>query len=422
MGGGVNMIETVNQLLEELKKQGLSLIEPNLNIGHNPTIGRMYEGLTKTLMDQAIFSGLNLRVASGKISNSNGDFSRQIDCMIVIGEGKNIPFTEEYVYDVNDVIMVIEVKKKLFSGELSDAYGNLKSVIDIATPRDSMGVELLRDAFSGITKMELPNREDVNKLDFGTQMLYHALLVEAFLPIRVVLGYDGFASEYSLRDKFCEYLTKAQNGKEGAKGFGATSLPNLVIAGENSLIKTNGMPYAITTDTNEYCWIASYRCKPLLLLLELLWTRLTYKFAISSSIFGDNLKIENLAPLLLAKAHEHGWEYKVIPYSKAALEKMEEASEWNPTFVTNTEFILVNELCRHDVFIDAALENYVISKGENLEEIISRLMDERLITREGNTLKLLTKQCKCLIHPTYGFCVGEDCDGRFTKWIVNHSK
>lgn len=416
------MIETVYQLLEELKKQGLSLIDPNLDIGHNPTIGRMYEGLTKTLMDQAIFSGLNLRVTSGKIKNSNGDYSRQIDCMIVIGEGKNIPFTEEYIYDVNDVIMVIEVKKKLFSGELSDAYDNLRSVIDIATPRDGIRIDFLRDAFSAITKMELPGHEDVSKLDFGTQMLYHALVVEAFLPIRVVLGYDGFASEYSLREKFCEYLTKAQNSRDGAKGFGATSLPNLVIAGENSLIKTNGMPYAITTDTNEYCWIASYRCKPLLLLLELLWTRLTYKFSISSSVFGNNFQIENLAPLLLAKPQEYGWIYKVIPYSKAELAKMGESSEWCPTFVTNTEFILVNELCQHDVIIDAFLEKFIIDKGENLEEIIAHLMDERLITREKNTLKLLTKQCRCLIHPVYGFCVGEDCDGRFTKWIINHSK
>lgn len=416
------MIETVYQLLEELKKHGLSLIEPNLNIGHNPTIGRMYEGLTKALMDQAVFSGLNLRVASGKISNRNGDFSRQIDCMIVIGEGKNIPFTEEYVYDVNDVIMVIEVKKKLFSGELSDAYDNLKSVIDVAEPRDGIRVELLRDAFSGITKIELPNYEDIAKLDFETQMLYHALVVEAFLPIRVVLGYDGFASEYSLREKFCEYLTKAQKGTDGAKGFGATSLPNLIIAGENSLIKTNGMPYAITTDTNEYCWIASYRCKPLLLLLELLWTRLTYKFAISSSVFGNNFQIENLAPLLLAKAQERGWEYKVIPYSKTKLEKMGETSDWNPTFVTDTEFVLVNELCQHDVTIDTSLKEFVTSKGENLQQIIAHLMDERLITQDGNTLKLLTKQCKCLIHPTYGFCVGEDCDGRLTRWIINHSK
>lgn len=27
---------------------------------------------------------------------------------------------------------------------------------------------------------------------------------------------------------------------------------------------------------DEYCWLASYRRKPMILILELLWTRLTY--------------------------------------------------------------------------------------------------------------------------------------------------
>ena len=91
---------TIYELLYSIKDKGVAEIEPYLNIQHNPTIGDMYEGLTKILTDKAIFKGLDLRVTSGKIKNIYGVLSRQIDCMIVVGNGEKIPFTEDYIYEV----------------------------------------------------------------------------------------------------------------------------------------------------------------------------------------------------------------------------------------------------------------------------------------------------------------------------------
>lgn len=85
------MIETVHELLAAMKEKGIEDIEPYLNIGHNPTIGDMYEGLTHQLMEGAIFKNFNMHVVSGKITNASGQFSKQIDCMIVIGEGEKLP-------------------------------------------------------------------------------------------------------------------------------------------------------------------------------------------------------------------------------------------------------------------------------------------------------------------------------------------
>ena len=45
------MIKTFKDLLQDLKEKGIQEIEQYLNIGHNPTIGDMYEGLTKELME-----------------------------------------------------------------------------------------------------------------------------------------------------------------------------------------------------------------------------------------------------------------------------------------------------------------------------------------------------------------------------------
>lgn len=417
------MIETIHQLLVAMKDKGITEIEPYLNIGHNPTIGAMYEGLTKQLIDKTIFKGLNLHVVSGKIKNDIDKFSDQIDCMVVIGEGMKLPYINEYVYDINQVIAVIEVKKNLFSKELYDAYYNLKSVINIAYPRSDMQIDMLRDAFAVISKMQLPEHNEINRLETKYQMLYHSLIVECFLPIRVIFGYEGFANELSLRDKFIDFISSNITPDTGvARGFGATSLPNLIIAKENSLIKTNGMPYAITFDEmNEYCWIASYRRNPLLIFLELLWTRLTYLFEISSDIFGDGLVNEGLAPLLTACGSENGWVYKKIPYTIENINVLDEDIKWMPSMLSEGEFILLNKLCHKEcIAIDEKLIELVNNLGEQLQDILFHLNKERLIYYNQNVVGLLTKECKCAIIPDLGYCAADDYDGRFTRWIADY--
>lgn len=79
-------------------------------------------------MSKAIFEEFDLKVCSGFIENSDKEVSKQIDCMIVTGEGKKIPYTNDYIYDIHQVIAVIEVKKDLFSRTLESAYMNLLSV------------------------------------------------------------------------------------------------------------------------------------------------------------------------------------------------------------------------------------------------------------------------------------------------------
>lgn len=49
------MINTIKDLLESLRLQGINEISAFSDIKHGPTIGDMYEGLTKEMMDKAIF-------------------------------------------------------------------------------------------------------------------------------------------------------------------------------------------------------------------------------------------------------------------------------------------------------------------------------------------------------------------------------
>ena len=417
-----NVIKTVSELLLEITNKGVSEIEPFLNIGHNPMIGSMYEGLTQDIARKAIFDGLDLKVVSGKITNKNGDLSRQIDCMIVVGNGTPIPYTDQFIYNINQVVMVIEVKKNLYTKDLSDGYDNLKSVCQVQDDDyREISYDCIDSAFRMISGKPLPDIDDIKSLDFQSQMLYHVLVIEALLPLRVIFGYSGFADEISLRNKFCEYLNENSVGKGGkGKGYGPQSFPNLIICGNYSIVKTNGFPYAIRMDAiREFPWMASYRRNPILIFLELLWTRLREQFNLPNSIFGDEIQDESLAPLLTMKCLENarGWEYTIIPYDKkniAAIDSSEK--DWEPKKLSEDEFVLMSYLCNAgDIEVEYFKTQVSADKGDQIIEDLSR---ERLIYVDNGMIKLLTKSCRCVIVPGYGEVAADDNDGRLTNWLM----
>lgn len=415
----LNMITTVNELLKEIKNKGVVEIKSFLNIENNVYTGRMYEELTKKFVEKSVFSSCDLRVVSGKITNNKKEiFSKQIDCMIVIGEGEKMPFIDEFVYNIDQVIMVIEVKKNLYKKELSDGFSNLYSVIEIQEPTRELSLTPIEIAFKSISKKKLPEFDDIKKLDIRDQMLYHSLVIESLLPLRVIFGYEGLKDEKSLRNKFVEYL-KENISEDGnlIKGYGASSLPNLIISGDCALIKTNGMPYTLTfDDVNEYCWIASYRRNPLILFLEILWTRLSFFYNLPISVFGSKTQIEGLVPLLTARGTKEGWVYNEISYSDENIKVLGEDKEWEPSILSKIEFYIMNQLCNEEFISIKQLSEYLQNEEEMLQ-IIKHLSDERLIYTDGENIKLLTKNCICFIDPSIGYAAADNCDGKVTKWL-----
>ncbi|MBR1432500.1 DUF6602 domain-containing protein [Ruminococcus sp.] len=422
-----NIIKNISELLLAIRDKGVSEIEPFLKLKHGPTIGDMYEGLTKEIAEKSIFEGLDLRVVSGKITNSEGAFSNQIDCMIVTGDGENIPFTENYVYSVNNVVMVIEVKKKLYSSEMSNGYDNLQSVIRTqANDYRQLKGNSIKDAFRSIAKKPLNDLNDISGLDYQEQMLYHTLVIEDLLPVRVIFGYSGFSKENTLRKKFTEYLAQNLSTADNPKyDYGPTSFPNLIVAGDYSLIKTNGMPYSMhTAGVKGFGWMASYRHNPILLLLELLWTRLNYQYNLPPEFFGDELVNESLAPLLSIYAMDDnkGWEYIEINYSDSELATIDsKETEWQPTILNEDEYIVMNKLCESNALTVNELIKFIGSE-EKAKAIIEKLSWSHLIYVENGIIKLLTKECKCAIIPHFGFVAADDYDGRLMNWIRKKMK
>jgi len=80
------MIKTVGEILEALRKAEAAKLKAS-DIRHAPTIGSMYEGLTRSLLERAVPSSMNLRIVSGFVVDGLGGTSGQLDCMLVSGEG-----------------------------------------------------------------------------------------------------------------------------------------------------------------------------------------------------------------------------------------------------------------------------------------------------------------------------------------------
>jgi hypothetical protein len=419
------MIQTVGDLLRELAANEQQQIRKFLGIGHPGIIGDMYEGLARKMAERAIPASMSLRVVEGKAVNSRGEFSRQLDCMIVHGEGTQIPNTSHWIYPVQQVVALIEVKKTLYGSDLADG---IDLFIDywqrVAEPK-AMPVNLLRDAWRGIVGSELPAKHEVSTLPPEQQIFFHTLMMEANLAPRIVLGFEGFKNEATLRQGLVDFIEKRISAGQPAP-LGPLALPNLIIGRDASLLKLNGMPYAGPFDAtnNRWSFYASRGRNAVDLLLEVIWTRLNYYHGVSSDIFGDDLEIEGVHPLLdgvvVATPQQQGWALHWTKRTQTELDAYEsDVAGWNPHVVSNEAFVVLNDLCRNgEVAIDEELTRFLEKCGKSVDELARELNDVRLAYRDGDHFKLLTDECACVIDPVLGFVAAENKTGRLTRWVL----
>jgi hypothetical protein len=406
-------------MVEERKK----LDQYHLN--HPPTIGKMYEGLTANILKKSIPSRLQLQIRSGFIHSGTDDLSDEIDCMLVCGAGEMVPFTESYKWHVKDVIAVLEVKKTLYSNDLTDAFCHLRGVLDnygryvqAGKGDKKFNVSTALKAFSETTGLMVSSRDQVSKLPFEKQIIYHTLITEHLSPIRIVLGFHGFKTEASFRSAVLKFLNKNLL----VKGFGVGSFPQLIISGKYSLVKMNGQPYSAPMHSEFWDFYGSSRSNPVLLILELIWTRLSNEYDLQG-LWGDDLQLENFAPFLAGRIQQlgdrFGWEYRFTKIAPAALAKLESEEAWEPLFVTKAQFCVFNVLCVEEKISieDAEFIQFLQKENESSDKFIEELTSTGLVALEGKDLYLTTEFCQCGVLPNGQYFVAENNSGRLTRWV-----
>ena len=426
------MIRSAAELLEAIREKEVAVLDKH-EIKHAPTIGRMYEGLTRTMMDRVIFASLDLRVVEGFIRAPSGKLSAQIDCMVVVGEGEEIPYDEgNSIYPISQVIAVIEVKKTLYSSDLASAYNNLRSVVESFDPSVVTGPEF-RDAWRGIMRTELPTVEEAKDLPFEHQLIYHTLLIESVLPVRIALGYHGFTTEYSLRNAFLNFVedNETVNPDEMKLGFGPHSFPNLILAGENALVKVNGMPFSAPL-TNDGWWrvYGSMSGNSMGLLLELLWDRISYRFELGAGIFGEDLLREHFTVLVKAKAINRGelkgWQYGFLMVSQEDLEAALKVGPWQPAEIDEHQLVVIGVLSHQEainVESDADFLRFLTARNLDRESFVQGLLDTGLfyLDRDKN-LRYLTDECATAILSDGRIVAGENKSGRLMRWVAKYAE
>lgn len=423
------MIESVSDLLTKfIDAERRRLDEFHLN--HGPTIGAMYEGLTADVLGKAIPLELNLHVVSGFVTDDSGGLSSEIDCMLVKGNGEEIPYTTSYKWPIKDVIAVLEVKKKLYSREIADSFEKLRTVIErhrhyIQSIRSNKTVNISSSqrAFAETTGSIAPSLADASDLPFEKEMIYHTLVLEQISPIRIVLGYDGFKSEYSLREGLFKYL----NQHTGERGWGVHSVPQLMICGNFSLAKMNGQPFNAPMKDDWWPFITSSSTPPVRFLLEYIWTRLSRDYSLTG-LWGEDLQLEEVHPCLSTKAVKTGnitgWEYKYVPLSREALKTAGKMVPWEPVTVTEQQFAIFHLLCEgvEKRITDQELIEYLTSSGQNIEDFVESLLSTGMVALDGEILCLTTNKCECMVLPDGRYIVAENNSGRLTRWLGHYMK
>jgi len=377
------MLTSLATILEELQRAEAAKLAKE-NIQHAPTIGAMYEGLTRELLDRAIPPALDVRVVSGFVEGHDGQLGPQTDAMLVTGEGKPVPYTSDFVWPIQNVLAVFEVKKNLYGADLDDAFQKLRTInhMFVAYAQSAKPLFDLNPAFHAFARLtgRYPKSPaTVSQLSEEWQAFYHLLVMEQVGPIRVILGYEGYVDEAGLRQGFADYLEENNE----ARGFGLGSYPNLVICRKNSLLKMNGQPYISPLEKGWWIALVSNHENPIRILLELIWTRLSIQFQ-KYIPMDDTLQLERLAPFFLTRivAVEPAiaWELQHYELDKKELAAIPSA-QWAPREVDVDESVIMMQVA-HKGELDVrsrGFRTYAKEEGFDPDAAIAKLVADGLL-------------------------------------------
>lgn len=418
------MIRNVAELLKPFMDEERKKLDA-YKMTHGPTIGSMYEGLTKELLQKAIPQSMGLQVVSGFVRHGE-TISGEIDCMLVSGAGEQVPYTNKFKWQIQDVIAVLEVKKTISAVELSDSYDHLREVSGmygnyIQSFHDNgekVNINWVYRTFSQMTGRRVSGYSEVEKLPFDLELMFHTLVNEFLGPVRIVVGHHGWKKEETLRGHIYKLL---ENRKENPHGMGAGSFPQLIIGGDYSIVKANGFPYAPPLNEGMWPLLLSSSHNSVRILLELMFTKLDIKFG--TNLAEDNsLERESMSACLSTKAVQKdgksGWEYVFHNVKEKDLKGRGSSYDWAPVEINDTQHAVFMKLCRDEYIAldDADFVDFVQKEDGGVEEFVKSLVKTQLVAIQGGKLVLTTISCQVVATPE-GVFAGENHDGQLTLWI-----
>ncbi|MGG5413053.1 DUF6602 domain-containing protein [Edwardsiella tarda] len=385
------MITKASELLEAFIKKETEKLS-GIKMPHMPTLGSAYEEITKQGIDEefVIPNGLDLKVVSGFVS-INGELQpEQIDCMLVHGTGEKYGLSEQYIYDIEKILCIFEVKKTLRKADCNDAMRHLARIRSkfaeyfehkLINCNYVPDVTLASKNYSRLTgKIAPKNYAGIHNLSEGDGMLYYILVQESLAPISIIHGYDGYKKESGFRNAFVDILEESK--ERTGSGIGIPSFPSLITSNQYCLVKATGIPF-LAKKNNEWTAVFSTRYNSAKLILELIWTKISFYFGIEMP-WGDDLQMENIKPLLMAKVmrvgDNIGWMYSTSEYSEKMLIRTDDVL-WEPAHIGNIELSAIKLMAAYGgvLPVDSDIDAYFRSNhGMTIAQVCEKLTDTML--------------------------------------------
>lgn len=390
------MISHASEILRAFIAAEKSKLE-GFEMAHMPTLGKAYEAITMAAVDKQFVlpPGLDLRVVSGFIEGSQN----QYDCMLVQGDGERYGLTTEYRYPVERVLCVFEVKKNLTKGDLADAINHLAEVQRLhieATyghkpERPFSSIRNAIRSYERITgKIGPTSYRELDAMPLQDRTLIGFLERQRHVPATVVMGYDGYKTESGLRGALLK-IVQGELGKPSSTTIDL--LPALITAGDFSIVKCNAQPYLMYRQAERWIATASTRHNAALILLELLWTKISF-FCDIQMPFGDGMETETLVELFSLQAvpqgEAYGWNAYPFEYSEAKLLR-QPTMPWQPTRISPAAMALVNRVALGggEATLNEGLGAYIQkTHGVSMESAVAELVQGDGFAWSANRLKV----------------------------------
>lgn len=408
------MIGTVAELLDAIANSEAKQIEAQ-GIKHPPTIGGMYEHLTSQLLSCALPTDQRIQVVSGFIEREDGTRTRELDCMLVLGEVRPLPHSNKVVVPrVSQVIAVVQVKKSLNSKDFATGHENIR---DVRAVRPDAGYAThlqVAQAFELITR--IPLVEPVSALPPLHEQLFHLLRLHLNSPACIVLGYYGYKGHRRFREGLAAHLQSTI----GKPQYGPLSLPDAILNANVCAVKNVAMPWAAPLSGEWWPVLMTSAIRsPHLILLEIIWTRLVFRGLLSGEVFGDDLDLEQWTILATMRFNPAvpGWALQMYDKAEVA-EKAEVPAKWAPIELTLDQYILVNRLCESP---DGSISIAELSSEGLTPDDMAHLGRNGLVGRDPHDparYRLLTQRCRCVILPDGRYMAAEDNSGRLSRWVA----
>lgn len=424
------MIRDVADLLKvffEFEKQKVESFE----MPHMPTLGEAYEEITiQGLNKKYILPNLyDLKIVKGFIKVGEKQLPQQIDCMLVFGEGVQYGLTDQYFYELSNVLAIFEVKKNLSKEALLDALTHLNELkIEFFDSLDekiengeiSVDFSFFSKHLSYLIGYRLESIADLKRISTKHKMIAYMLLVEMMMPLTIIHGYEGYKRVGDLRNSVKSVIDMLDEANSN-RGVRILDFPTLITTNNLGLMKTVATPYWCNfTKPNgfkNWGYMCTYKNNSSLVLLEMIWAKIGMQLNINFP-YGDDLINESLFPFFVIEEMREHWTARFIDYNdKRFIDfKNKDAFEFQPIEVSERLADLFNLITMiGGVQIESELINSYLQETNQKKEDFLFLVSDYIFM--GVTEIMITPisswQCVKIGDAYY---ISNDLD-RLTQWI-----